>query len=347
MAVRRAAPGLEEPIPDPEPRCPDRPGRPDRPDRPAGPPRWLLTVATLALFLVWSNTFLAFEVLLAPRTGPAQLDWWGLTVARMLPVGAVCAAWCFLTRPRESAAIVRAHAGRLLVCGAMTVPVYSGFLYHAMQHRVAGPVASVVTTLSPLWLVVFGAAFLGEKITVRKAAGLALGLGGLVLLASAKAPSGTASGWRVLEAAVAPLSWSIYSALTKPVARTLSPILWTYLVLATGAALLLPALAFTGAPDLTRLDDRGVGLLLFLALGATVGGNAVWSWLLRHLPASTVGLTVFLNPPLTLASKFVLSAALPATFAFAVTGTEWAGGLVMLAGVGLAVLAPRPRPGAA
>ena len=45
---------------------------------PAVPPRTrpaVLVVATLALFLVWSHTFLAFEVLLAPARGDAPLAW--------------------------------------------------------------------------------------------------------------------------------------------------------------------------------------------------------------------------------------------------------------------------------
>jgi drug/metabolite transporter (DMT)-like permease len=302
-------------------------------------PRTLLVGATLALFLVWGNTFLAFEALLVPRTGTAPLDWWGLVVARMVPVGIVAGGWCALVAPRESLALARAHPRRLLVCGLMTVPVYNGFLYHAMQHRVGGPVASVVTTLTPLWLVVFGAGFLGEALTARKAAGLALGLGGLALLASGKPPGEGSSGARVLEAAVAPLAWSVYSALTKPVTRTHSPLVWTYLVLAVGSLTLLPAMPFLGVPDLRPLGAGDVALVLYLALAATIGGNAVWSWLLRHLPASTVGLTVFLNPPITLVSKIGWAAAFPAVVpAVAIAPLEWAGGAVMLAGVALAVV---------
>jgi drug/metabolite transporter (DMT)-like permease len=312
-------------------------------DHPA--PRGVLVAATLALFLVWSNTFVAFEVLLAPHVGRAPLDWFGLTVARMLPAGAVCAAWCFGARRRESMEIVRAHPVRLLGCGALVVLVYNGFLYHAMQNHVAGPVASVVTSLTPLWLTLFGVVLLGERMTARKSAGLALGLGGILLLASAKETSGEAHGLRIAEAAVAPLAWSVYSALTKPVTRTRSPILWTYLVLVAGAALLAPIVAFTGAPDVTRLDGTAVAWLAFLALGASVGGNAVWSWLLRRLPASTVGLTVFLNPPMTLASKFLLATLWPAGFAFAIAGVEWAGGALMLIGVASAVYAPRAKTG--
>jgi len=305
-------------------------------------PRAALVAATAALFLVWGNTFLAFEALLVPRSGTAPLDWWGLLVARMVPVGLVAGAWCLFVARREAVALARAHPGRLLVCGLMTVPVYNGFLYHAMQHRVVGPVASVVTTLTPLWLVVFAAAFLGERITARKAAGLALGFGGLVLLASGKPAGEGASGWRVLEAAVAPLAWSVYSALTKPVTRDHSPLVWTYLVLTVGSLSLLPAMPFLGVPDLSALGAGDAALVLYLALAATIGGNAVWSWLLRHLPASTVGLTVFLNPPITLVSKVAWAAAFPAIVpSVAIAPLEWAGGFVMLCGVALAVIPRR------
>jgi drug/metabolite transporter (DMT)-like permease len=315
----------------------------------APPPRSLLLAAALGLFLVWSNTFLAFEVLLAPRTGPAPLDWFGLTVARYVPVAVVGAAWCGLVRRRESIALVREHPWRLLAGGALVVPLYNTFMYQGMQARVAGPIASLVTSLAPLYLVVLGTAFLGERLTARKVAGLALGLGGVVAVATAKTASGAHWG-RVAEVALAPLSWSIYSALTKPVLRRHSAIVWTYMTLVAGTLLVLPAIPFLGAPDVAALDAKALWLLAYLAFAATVLANAVWSWILRHLPASTAGLTVFLNPPLTLVSKFGVAAVFPASFAVTITGQEWAGGAVMLAGVALAVLPGRaaaPRPATA
>ena len=64
---------------------------------------------------------------------------------------------------------------------------------------------------------------------------------------------------------------------------------------------------------------------------------AVWTWLLRHLPASTVGFTVFLNPPLTTTSKFLLATLAPATFFFTIRPQEWIGGLMTLSGLAVAV----------
>ena len=72
-------------------------------------------------------------------------------------------------------------------------------------------------------------------------------------------------------------------------------------------------------------------------------GFAVWTWLLKHLPASTVGFTVFLNPPLTTTSKFLLASFFPATFLFVISPREWLGGAITLAGLAVAVYTRRRR----
>jgi drug/metabolite transporter (DMT)-like permease len=251
---------------------------------------------------------------------------------------------CFGFNRRASLEIVRRHPVRLALSGLIAVPVYNATLYYGMQHGVSGPVASLLTTMSPLYLVLLGAAALGERISPRKVVGLVLGFGGVALVASAQNGEGAGgTAGAVAVAAVAPLAWSVYSALTKPVVRGSSPILWTYLVLTFGGAPLLLLLPLRGGPAMRALDAGGWGLLLYLSLAATVFGNAVWSHLLRRLPASTTGFTVFLNPPLTTASKRVLSSLFPATFAFSISTPQWIGGAIALVGVALVVLSGARR----
>jgi drug/metabolite transporter (DMT)-like permease len=308
--------------------------------------RGLLVGATLALFLVWSHTFLAFEVLLAPREGPAPLRWHGLVLARFLPVAALAGAWLLLFRRKEAAAAARAHPRRLLACSLLAVPVYNGILYYGMEARLDGPLASLLTSLAPLYVLLLGAAFLGERPAARQWGGLLLGLGGVGLLATGREARGASPTWTVLLVALSPLCWAAHTVLTKPVVARHRPEVWTLLVLAGGGLLLLPAAAATGLPDPAALDGRALALLAFLVLLATLGGFVVWSWLLRHLPAGTVGLTVFLNPPLTAASKALLSVLFPATFAFSHAPREWAGAGLALAGVALALSRPRERESA-
>ena len=85
-------------------------------------PVWVLGLVTLALFLVWSNSFIAIAYLLGSERAPALLDWIGLTVARFAPVTLLCALYCFVFRRRDSLALVRAHWRRLLLAGMLGVP---------------------------------------------------------------------------------------------------------------------------------------------------------------------------------------------------------------------------------
>jgi O-acetylserine/cysteine efflux transporter len=314
---------------------------PPAPHRPAS--TVALVGATLALFLVWSNTWLVFEVLLAPKHGDPPMAWIDLLVARFVLVAPICAAYCFGLRRSESIEIVRRHPVRLLLCGLLSSPIYNGIVFYAMEHQVKGPVASLISALAPLYLVVIGAMALSERIHRAQIVGLVLGFSGVALVASTKEGSG-AHGWPVALLAIAPLAWAGYTALTRSVARTVSPLLWTYLVLVVGGAPMFFVLPFHGGPAMARLDADGWALLLYLVLLASVFGNAVWSWLLRHLPASTTGFTVFLNPPLTAASKAVLALVVPAAFTFSIVAQEWIGGAMALTGVAVAVLRTRRPP---
>ena len=138
--------------------------------------------------------------------------------------------------------------------------------------------------------------------------------------------------------ALAPLSWAVYTVLTRPVMAKRSPLVWTFMVLAAGGAILLPGLPFVDLGRVAALGTLDLGLLAYLIVPTTLAGFAVWSWLLRHLPAGTVGLTTFLNPPLTLGWKALLAALFPASFALAMAPREWAGGALALAGVAVVVL---------
>lgn len=302
----------------------------------------MLAAGVFVLFTIWSASFIAIEELVA---GPeARFDWLSLTAARFAPVAALCGAYCFLVRREASLRALREHWRRLLAAGVFCVPGYNFAMYAGQQHRVAAPIASLLTCLAPLFVMLLSAAFLGERITGRRAAGFLTALAGLGLIATARNGGGASYPLLVLLTALAPLSWSIYTVLTKPVSGKVDPLVWTYLVLFSGGAPLALVLPFSGGPELLRLDAAGFGMLAFLALLSTVLAFALWTWLLRHLPASTVGFTIFLNPPMTTGYKYALAALFPAAFAFTVTGREAAGGLLMIAGVAVAVLRVSRRP---
>jgi drug/metabolite transporter (DMT)-like permease len=312
----------------------------------AAVPRWALGAAALGLFLLWSNSFIAISYLLGGDRTEAQFTWVGLTAARFLLIAPICAVYCLVRRRREAVRILRAHPRRLLASGLLAVPGYNLALYYGQGHGIPAPIASLTTALLPLMVIVLAGVFLHERITRRHLAGFGISVLGMGIVASAgKGTMGHAYPLLVVITALAPLSWSLYSVLARPLAGRVDSLVWTYLAITVGSVFLLPLLPGPVWRQWTALSGPGWVALVYLSLPCTVLGFAVWTWLLKHLPASTVGLTVFLNPPLTTVSKLALGALVPSVFVFSVGGRDILGGTLALVGLGIAVLPIRRRRG--
>ncbi len=303
---------------------------------------WVLAAATLGLFAVWSNSFIVMGYLLGSDRSEARFDWVSLTVARYLPAAFLCGAYLLLARRAEALAALRLYWRRLLVCGFLVVPGYNLALYYAQQQGVSAPVASLTTALVPLFVMILAAFFLGERLTSRLVIGFGVAAVGMFLISQARKTTGGESyALLIAVTALAPLAWSIYSVISKPLAGRVSPIVWTYLSIGIGSLYVLPWLPGSTWRRWSDLDGAGWGALLYLSVPCTVLGFAVWTWLLRHLPATSVGFTVFLNPPLTTLSKFAVATLIPAVFVFTIAAQEWIGGALTLVGLAIAVYNPR------
>lgn len=306
-------------------------------------PRWVLPAAALGLFVIWSNSFIAIGYLLGSDRSEAQFTWVGLTVARFLLIAPICAVYCFGRRREESLRIIRGYPGRLLASGLLAVPAYNLALYYAQEHGIPAPIASLTTALLPLMVIVLAGVFLHERLTRRHLLGFTVSVLGMIIVASAGMRTvGEIYALLLVITALAPLSWSLYSILAKPLGGEVDPLVWTYLAISVGSVFVLPLLPGAAWRQWTSLDGPGWLALAYLSLPCTVLGFATWTWLLKHLPASTVGLTVFLNPPLTTLSKLALGTLVPSVFVFTIGGRDILGGALALAGLAIAVL---PRPG--
>jgi O-acetylserine/cysteine efflux transporter len=299
----------------------------------------VLVGLTALLFLIWSNSFVAISFVLGNEGVPARLDWLSLTTLRYCLAAIIAAVYCFAWRWQESLIIIRGHWPRLVAAGFFQIPAYNLCLSYGQQHGVPAPVASLETAIAPLFLMILGKLFLKEALSWKKMAGFVVAFVGLLLIASAKESSGGVPyPGLVAITALAPLSWAIYSVLSKPVGNKVSSILWTYLCIIVGTLPLFLLLPAHGLPAALALDATGWGALLFLSLLCTLFGFAAWTWMLKFIPASSIGFTIFLNPPMTTLSKALLATLLPATFAFQVVGREWLGGAIVCAGMVLALV---------
>ena len=302
-------------------------------------PSGIYLFGAFGLFLLWSNSFIAASYLLGTESAQARFDWISLSVARFAPIFPICLIYCLTVGRTDAVRLLRAHPVRLVVCSLLAVPGYNLALYYGQQHGVPPPIASLTTALVPLFVMILAAVFLGEHLTLRRTLAFCVACLGLVTVALSKGEPGAIAeyGFTLGVTALAPLSWSIYSILSKPVSGAASPLVWTYMSIVVGCLPLLLLLPWKGGPEMAALPIGGWAALMYLSILCTVLGYAIWTWLLRHLPASTVGFTVFMNPPLTTVNKVILSLLFPAVFVLQVGGLEWLGGGLALGGLALAL----------
>lgn len=296
----------------------------------------------LVVFVIWANSFIAVRALVgegvpvAERLGPLEF-----VEARFAPVAAFCLLW-FAFQPaarREAREVLARHAPLTVLLGLLAVWGYN-LAFAAGHHRVPAGTGSLFTVLNPVLTFVLAAAIGLERPTLRKALGIALACAGLytVVVYGAGRKVEPAYLRDALLLLGAPISWALYTVLSKPLVERFSPLHLNFLVLGLAS---LPALGIA-------VVDRGFHAkvaawggdrffaALFLALACTVLAFWLWYEALKRLPATTAAAFVFLNAPLTVAFEWLWFGRVPRP--------AWVVGCaVVLAGVYLSTREAAPR----
>lgn len=272
--------------------------------------------AITATSLLWGTTGTAATF--APQAGPLAIG------AAALGVGGLLQAAVAVPALRAARGRLRDRRG-LVAAGAIAVAVYPLAFYSSM-HLAGVAIGSVVSLASaPL------ASGLLERVAERRplsgwwALAAALGISGAALLCLSKlgqhasTVSSTVAGvllGLVAGAAYAAYSWVAHRLIASGVSRAAS----MGAVFGCGGALLLPVLAFTGAPLLA--SPQAALVAAYMALVPMFLGYLLFGYGLARVPPSTAT-TVTLTEP-----------AVAAILAVAIVGER----LAALGGIGLAVI---------
>lgn len=226
---------------------------------------------------------------------------------------------------------------------ALALMGFVGVALHGMLQAYALTLTSAVKSgwligLIPIWSALLAAAFLGERFGRRKAAGLALGFLGAVLVVTGGRLGtdvlGLPSTRGDLLFIASTVNWAVYSVLGHRTLRRLGPFRATAGAMAAGWLFLLPPFIASRAwDDYARLSPAGWAALLFLGIGASGLGYLFWYGALEKIEASRVAAFLYLEPLVTLAAAVVL-------LGEAVTPEAVAGGLLLLVGVAVVQRAP-------
>jgi len=293
------------------------------PDQDAAP-AWLALAAVGVTLVLWASAFVAIRHL-AGAFSPGSLS-----LGRLL-VGSACLAVVALGRglPRPTG---RQWAS-IVTIGVLWFGVYNVAL-NAGEHHVDAGTAVMLIQVSPVLVALLAAIFLNERFTTYLALGLALAFGGVALIATA---SGGSSGDRsVLGVALCLLAAVVYSVslvLQKPLVASIPAIHVTWLACTIGAVVCLP---FIGqlVDDTRAASASDIWWVVYLGIFPTAIAFTTFAYALRTMSASSLGVTTYLVPPITIVMGWLFLSETPPTMAYV-------GGVLALVGVAVARRKPK------
>jgi len=159
--------------------------------------------------------------------------------------------------------------------------------------------ASVIVTLTPVFVLVLSAIFLKEKVTLLKILGVTFGLAGAVVLTVYGKSTRSADNILIGNTFVFinMVSYSIYIILIKKLTAKYHPFTFIKWLFLFGLILVIPfGFSDVMATDFGSFPPYIVFSVLFVIVGATFGTYLLNPLALRHLKATTVTIFIYVQP---------------------------------------------------
>jgi drug/metabolite transporter (DMT)-like permease len=278
------------------------------PSRPA-----LLVPALLACYLVWGSTYLAIRFALESFPPFFQMG------TRFLVAGALLMAWVLW---RGAPLPNRTQWRNALAVGTLMLGGGMGLTASAQQHIGSGLVAAFIAVV-PMLVCGWGLLF-GQRPTRLEFLGMAVGLGGVLLLVRGASFSAAPVGIACIAGAT--LAWSLGSVLSTtrlPLAQGAAG--FASEMLCGGAVLMLVSLAMGEQPAWPPSPRAALSWGYLVVFGSLVAFSA-YLYLLANASSAMATSYAFVNPVIALLLGIAFASE-------AVTSGEWLACGVVLLGV--------------
>lgn len=243
---------------------------------------------------MFTNLFFALNLSLVKFISPSLVGAYGLNIYRV--GGSLLLFWLFWLYSGLPAGIRQKDLPRFLLCGLTGVAInqllfIKGLTLTSTIH------AALLMLCTPLLISIFAFWVLKEKMTIQKALGLALGIGGAVLLIFSKDQLGTASLRGDLFIVINAMAYTVYFILVKPLMQEYPPLHVIRWVFTFGFLMMLPfgwtefiatrwdAFSFPSYTALATIVICGT----FLAYSFNIFG-------IKHLGAGITGSYIYTQP---------------------------------------------------
>ena len=233
--------------------------------------------------------------------------------------------------------IERRDVPRLVLSGVLGITAYNVLSTYGLE-RTAASLAGLILGTEPLWIAMFAALLLGERVRPVTAVGLVLAAAGTAFLVLHEDSSASAAALPVpsligpLLMLASAMIWSLSTVLAKPLLPKYGA---TRMTLLTGLAGALPLLGLTSertAATAASLSPWLWALMLHLAVIGSILSLQLWSYGMKHIASAEAAAFIYAVPLISVVAG-VLILGEPITLGLVV------GGALILAGVALAQFA--------
>jgi len=277
-------------------------------------------VAVGVTLLLWASAFVAIRHLVADFSPGA------LSLGRLLVGSLVLAALAFRPGAPRLVRPTRGEWVRLVAIGLLWFGFYNVAL-NAGERLVDAGTAAMLIQVSPAVVAVLAAIFLSERFTVWLGLGLVVAFAGVALIGMAAGGEHHSDPVGVLLVVSAAVAYGVSAILQKPLMSRLSALQVVLTACTVGALACLPwAGELVG--QVAAAEPADVGWVVYLGIFPTAIAFTTYGYALSHMDASSLAVTTYLVPPVTILLGWVLLAETPAPLAYV-------GGVLALVGVAL------------
>lgn len=256
------------------------------------PRAWKVLLAFAIIYFVWGSTFLAI------RVGVHEVPPFLLAGMRFLIAGIALYAWM---RVRGTPSPSAREWGAASLLAILIFVLDYGLLFWA-ERRVPSGVAAVMMATIPVFMALGEIAVLRtQRLTLRLALALLVGLMGVAVLVGhsirfGEAPVDTAGACALIAAAI---SWSAAASLTRKMPLPAAKAMSSGAQMLAGGALLMLTAALLGEFRGFHVQavSRGAWFaLVYLIVAGSILAFTAYVWLIHHESPTKVGTYAYVNP---------------------------------------------------
>ncbi len=253
----------------------------------------LKTKLYIALFCVaffWGTTFLGIRI--AIETIPPFF----VAGIRNLLSGTLILLYLFYRGKIEM--MTKTQLFRALILAIMMIVLANGLTTFAEKYISSG-LASLISTLSPFFVLVLNLSLGNEKLSLKTTLGIVLGMCGIFLIYQNSLSDLLNPEYRlgIFAILTAVLMWAIGTVITKKGLRNPANMLLSVSVQMIMAGFILLAIQYVQSPTINfeTFSIRSSFAVLYLAVFGSVVGYVAYSYLISQLPSTKVSVLSYVN----------------------------------------------------